>query len=139
MLVLVRGSEPGRLLFDQLPPAAPELLSKVSDEIARLRKKVHVEFGPNIASYNDRASVAGAAVVLRTATAPSELAVLDALYFAHKGDDVSFADARRILLAMSGWPTWVHPWFTAHGYGTITRLASLHRILPLRSTCFGQN
>ena len=118
MLVLVRGSEPGRLLFDQLPPAAPELLSKASDEIARLRKKVHVEFGPNIASYNDRLLLAGATSYFALLQPPSELAVLDALYFAHKGDDVSFADARRILLTMSGWPRWVHPWFTAHGYGT---------------------
>ena len=118
MLVLVRGSEPGRLLFDQLPPAAPELLSKVSDQIARLRNKVHVEFGPNIASYNDRLLLPGLPSYFALLQPPSELAVLDALHFAHEGDEVSFADARRILLAMSSWPTWVHPWFTAHGYGT---------------------
>jgi hypothetical protein len=118
LLLLLRTARRSGLLFDELPPASNELLDLLSDRVTKLRASIRPELGPNIASYNDHWLLPGLPSYFALLQPPSEAAVLEALQYRHRGEEESLANARKILISMSAWPTWVHPWFPAHGYRT---------------------
>jgi hypothetical protein len=118
LLILVKARQRSGLLFDDLPPSSKELLDLLRERVKKLRASIHPDFGPNIAAYNDRWLLPGLPSYFELLQPPSEAAVLEALQYRHLGDDESLANARKLLLSMSAWPTWVHPWFPAHGYRT---------------------
>jgi hypothetical protein len=118
LLLLLKSVRPSGLLFDDLPPASKGLLDLLRERVTRLRTSIHPDLGPNIASFNDRWLLPGLPSYFALLQPPSESAVLEALQYRHTGDIQSLENARKILLSMAVWPTWVHPWFPAHGYRT---------------------
>ena len=118
LLLLLRGTPHTGLLFDDLPPVNKELLDLMREHTAALRKSIHPEFGPNIADFNNRWLLPALPAYFNLLQPPAESALFEALQYRYDGDAQALSNARKILLSMASWPAWVHPWFTAHGYGT---------------------
>ncbi len=118
MLLLLKPNKESGLLFDDIPPAGKDLLDVLHQRVTRLRTTIHPELGPNIIAYNDRWLLPGLPSYFNLLQPPSEAAVLEALQYRHTGNEESLSNARKILLSMAAWPTWIHPWFPAHGYRT---------------------
>lgn len=106
------------LLFDVPPELTPGLLAQVRERRNQLAAQVHVALGANIASFDAHWLLPGLPSYFALLEPPAELALLDSVLARYAQDKDAEQQARQILRAMSSWPTWVHPWFPAHGYGS---------------------
>ncbi len=118
LLFLVKGVRDKGLLFDSPSPITPELLSLVRRRRHELEKTVHAELGASIAKFDERWLLPGLPSYFALLVPPSELALLDAVEFKASGDQHALEESRAILGSMAAWPTWLHPWFQANGYGS---------------------
>ena len=116
-VLVEEGRRPG-LYFDALPHASPELLDQIAERRDELAAKVHPELGVNIAQMSEQWLLPGLPSYFQLLVPPSELALCDAILFRYRKDPQALAQARMLLRSMSSWPTWVHPWFAAHGQRT---------------------
>ena len=116
--ILVQSSSPSGLYFNALPHASSELLDQITERRNELRRTVHVEYGRNIAVFDENWLLPGLPSYFQLLVPPSELALDDAILFRYRKDQDAANEARKIVRSMSAWPTWIHPWFAAHGQHT---------------------
>jgi len=117
LLLLRPGSHRG-LWFDSPPQITPELLTEVRERVRAIEPRVRPDLGFNIALYSRDFLLPGLPSYFALLEPPAQLALWNAVLARYTGSDEPARPARQILRSMAEWPTWVHPWFRAHGYGT---------------------
>ncbi|WP_260706741.1 heparinase II/III-family protein [Edaphobacter flagellatus] len=137
--LLVRANKPVGLLFDQPPPVTQELLSLVQQRRKALQQTVHPQLGDNISKYESSWLLPGLPSYFALIVPPAELAMLDAIVFHYSGDKEALEQAQTIMLAMTDWDTWVHPWFPAHGRYTYYPVGMAASYLTLAKEYLGES
>lgn len=115
-LLLVRPATSRGLIFDTPPAITPTVLASIRERKAQLEKLTTPDAGRNIAEMDKEFLLPGLPSYFAELLQPSELALMDAMLFRATGDRAALEQARLLLRTMASWPTWVHPWFPAHGY-----------------------
>ncbi|MDE3181156.1 MAG: heparinase II/III family protein, partial [Acidobacteriota bacterium] len=96
------------------------LVKLVAHEAVVLREGLayNANAGKNIALLSPVSVFPGLPQYFQLMESYSRAIAFNALDFQLTGDRQSLEAARRALLAISEWPTWTPPWFTAHGLHT---------------------
>lgn len=138
-LLLVRPSRNKKLLFDQAPSLAPELLQAVRKRRDLLRTTTRGAMGSNIAQMNPDAILPGLPSYFSILTQAPELAMLDAIDFRNTGDIAARDESRKLLAEIAHWPLWVHPWFPAHGYHSYYPVGMMTKFVVMAEQFLGDD
>jgi hypothetical protein len=136
-LLLVRPARPAGLIFDAPPAITPQLLSSIRERKAQLEKLTTPDAGRNVAEMSRRWLLPGLPSYFAEILQPSELALMDAMLFRATGDRAALEQATMLLRTVASWPTWVHPWFPAHGYHSYYPVGLLTKYLVMASEFLG--